>query len=262
MKKIYTQLIKGIKEFGRATGIKRAIIGLSGGLDSAVVAVLAADALGARNVFGAAMPSKYTSKLSNESAARLAGNLRINFTLRPIIPFFDLALKEFKEEFPSGLCPLAEQNLQSRLRGIILMTFANQLNGAVLATGNRSEIYTGYCTLYGDTCGSLAPLANLYKTEVYKLAEYINRNKEIIPREIIARAPSAELAPNQKDSDELLPYEQLDIIIEEYIFKKAQLADIAKKSKSNKTDVKRIIQKIESSAFKRRQLAPGIALNK
>lgn len=142
------------------------------------------------------------------------------------------------------------------------MTFANQLNGAVLATGNRSEIYTGYCTLYGDTCGSLAPLANLYKTEVYKLAEYINRNKEIIPREIIARAPSAELAPNQKDSDELLPYEQLDIIIEEYIFKKAQLADIAKKSKSNKTDVKRIIQKIESSAFKRRQLAPGIALNK
>jgi NAD+ synthetase len=262
MKSIYEQLIAGIKEFSLSSGIERAVIGLSGGVDSAVVAALAVDALGAGNVFGVAMPSKYTSKLSNTAAARLAGTLNINFTVRPINRLFDLAVAEFKKEFACGLSPVAEQNLQSRLRGLILMTFSNQLNAAVFATGNRSEIYTGYCTLYGDTCGSLAPLANLYKTEVYELAAYINRNKEIIPRETIERAPTAELAPNQKDSDELLPYEQLDVIIEEYVFGKTLPADIVKKSKAREQDVKRIIKKIEDSAFKRVQLAPGIKLKK
>jgi NAD+ synthetase len=260
--KIYKQLVAGIKDFSRQTGIKKAVIGLSGGVDSAVTAVLAADALGQGNVFGVAMPSKHTSALSSDTAAVLAGNLGVNFTVRPIKAAFNLLSKELKKDFTGGLCAVTEQNLQSRLRGVILMAFANQLGAAVLATGNRSEIYTGYCTLYGDTCGSLAPLANLYKTEVFEFARWLNRSREIIPAATITRLPTAELAPGQKDSDELLPYAQLDVIIEEYVFKKRPAAAICKKAGCNEKEVKRIIKKIDGSAFKRGQLAPGIELKK
>ena len=262
MENIYKQLVSGLKSFTARTGIKRAVLGLSGGLDSAVVAVLAAEAFGPGNVFAIAMPSEYTSDLSNEAAAELAGRLGINFSVQPITPVFNLLNAQLQKDFEDGLAPLARQNLQSRARGVITMAFANQLNAAALPCGNKSEIYTGYCTLYGDTVGAIAPIADLYKTEVYKLAEYINRNKEIIPRVIIERAPSAELAPGQKDEDDLLPYPQLDIIIEEYVFKKTPLADIVKKSKASRRDVERMILKIEGSAFKRAQLAPGIEVKR
>ncbi|MDR1123324.1 MAG: NAD(+) synthase [Elusimicrobiota bacterium] len=262
MDKIYKQLVKGLRDFGAGAGIKRAVLGLSGGADSAVVAVLAAEAFGAGNVFGLAMPSRYTSALSNDTAAMLAGNLGINFTVQPIGPAFDLLRAQLKKDFAAGPAPLTEQNLQSRLRGVIIMAFANQLNAAALATGNRSEIYTGYCTLYGDTVGAVAPLANLYKTEVFALARHINRDMEIIPAATIARAPTAELAPNQKDSDDLLPYDQLDIIIEEYAFKKSPMAQICSKAKVSESEVRRIIKKIDGSAFKRAQLAPAIEVKK
>jgi NAD+ synthetase len=169
---------------------------------------------------------------------------------------------QLKKDFVAGTTPITEQNLQSRLRGVIIMAFANQLKAAALATGNRSEIYTGYCTLYGDTVGAIAPLANLYKTEVFALARHINRRKEIIPAVTITRAPTAELAPNQKDSDELLPYEQLDIIIEEYVFKKSPLTQICRKAKVSKAQAQRIIKKIYGSAFKREQLPPAIEIKK
>lgn len=259
---IYNQLVMGLKKFSNDTGIKRAVIGLSGGLDSAVVAVLAAEAFGAGNVFCIAMPSQYSSDLSNEAAAELAGRLGVNFTVQPITPAFNLLGAQLLKDFEDGITPLAAQNLQSRVRGLIIMAFANQLNAAALACGNKSEIYTGYCTLYGDTVGAIAPIADLYKTEVYKLADYINRNKEIIPRVIITRPPTAELAPGQKDEDELLPYPQLDIIIEEYVFKKSSLDIIGKKSGAPKSEVERIIKKINGSAFKLRFLAPGIEVKK
>jgi NAD+ synthetase len=260
--KIYKQLVKGLRDFSVRAGIKHAVLGLSGGADSAVAAVLAAEAFGAGNVFGLAMPSRYTSALSNNTAARLAGNLGINFTVQPIGPAFDLLRVQLKKDFAAGPAPLTEQNLQSRLRGVIIMAFANQLNAAALATGNRSEIYTGYCTLYGDTVGAIAPLANLYKTEVFALARYINRDKEIIPAATITRAPTAELAPAQKDSDELLPYDRLDVIIEEYVFKKSPLARICRKAGVSRSEAHRIIKKIEGSAFKRAQMAPAIRVKK
>lgn len=260
MRDIYKQLVTEIKNFKKQTGLKRAVLGLSGGLDSAVVAVLAQQAFGNGNVFGIAMPSKYTSDLSNDTARELAGNLGINFTVKPIVSVFDVLSKELQQDFTGGLASLTEQNLQARIRGVILMSFANQLNAAALATGNKSEIYAGYCTLYGDTCGALAPIADLYKTQVFELARYINKSKEIIPWATIERAPSAELKPNQKDCDELPPYEILDAIIEEYVFKKSTAEKICKKLKADKAVVEKTIKRINANAFKRCQLPPAVKI--
>lgn len=262
MENIYKQLVASLKDFKKQTGISRAVIGLSGGLDSAVVAVVAAEAFGPGNVFGVAMPSKYTSTLSNDTASVLAGNLGINFSVKPISDAVSLISTALKEDFSDGISSLTEQNLQSRIRGLILMAFANQLNAAVLPTGNKSEIYAGYCTLYGDTCGALALIGDLYKTEVYRLAEYINSTGEIIPRATIDRAPTAELAPGQLDSDSLPPYEELDIIIEEYVFNKKTPAEISKKFKIEKDAVVKAVARIEGTAFKRCQMAPVIRIKK
>jgi NAD+ synthetase len=262
MDKIYNQLIEGLKDFAKTTGIKRCVLGLSGGLDSAAAAVLAARAFGPGNVFGVAMPSRYTAALSNDIARELAGNLGINFAVRPIEEIFETLVGDLHQDFPAGLAPLAKQNLQPRIRGVILMAFANQLNAAALTTGNRSEIYTGYCTLYGDTCGALAPLGDLYKTEVYKLAAYINKKREIIPQAAITRPPTAELAPGQTDQDDLPPYEILDAVIEEYVFKKTPVLKIAKKLEISQNVVDKVIKKINASAFKRAQMAPAIKIKR
>ncbi len=262
MEQIYKDLVKGLKQFKKDNKVSRVVIGLSGGLDSAVVAVLAADVFGAGNVYGVAMPSKHTSCQSNDCASQLAGNLGLNYCVLPIEEQVALEEKELLKHFAGGLNEITKQNLQARMRGLTLMAFANQLSAVVLATGNKSEIYTGYCTLYGDTCGALAPIGDVYKSTLYHLAEFINRNGEVIPQYTIDRAPSAELAPNQKDQDTLPPYDLLDNIIEEYIFNSKAAAEIAQKLKADKKLVADTIQRIDGSAFKRKQLAPVISLCK
>lgn len=204
----YEALVLGIRDYFGKTGFQKAFLGLSGGVDSALVAVLAAEALGADNVIAIAMPGPYSSDHSLSDARTLAQNLGVSLRelsiLEPYQSFLDLLSRGQAQG------DLAEQNLQARLRGLTLMTLANRENGLVLATSNKSELAMGYSTLYGDSCGALAPIGDLFKTEVYSLCRWINRAQSLIPNAILTKAPSAELSPNQKDSDTLPPYDQLD----------------------------------------------------
>ncbi|MFA7008773.1 MAG: NAD+ synthase, partial [Elusimicrobiales bacterium] len=210
---IGSALTLGIKDYFQKLGFQKAVLGLSGGIDSAVVAVLAARALGPENVTGVLMPSEYTSKQSIDDARALAANLGIKTRLIPIKNIYARFLRELKTAKPRGEVTLTMQNLQARIRGVLLMALANSGNLLALTTGNKSEIALGYCTLYGDTAGALAPIADLLKTEVYRLAARMNAGGEVIPRAIIKKQPTAELKPGQKDQDDLPPYETLDAVI-------------------------------------------------
>lgn len=236
-------------------GMDKALVGLSGGLDSAVTAVLAARALGGESVWAVSMPFRYTSELSKRLAAALVKNLKINYENIPIGPAFE-AVKSGVLHISWHPKDLTEQNLQSRLRANVLMTLSSELGAMVLCTGNKSESAVGYCTLYGDTCGGLMPLGDVYKTDLYKLARYINKDKEIIPQGIIDRAPTAELATDQTDQDTLPPYPVLDKIIRAYWEEQLTAEEIVKKYKFSKAIVLDVTGRIDAVDFKRRQCPP------
>jgi NAD+ synthase (glutamine-hydrolysing) len=253
---LYHALVLGIKDYLRKTGFKRVLVGLSGGIDSSVVAALSAAACGKENVLGVAMPSKYSSPGSLADARQLALNLGIAYREIPIQDIFDKYLATLnKEGVP--LVDLAEENIQARIRGNILMFISNREGYLTLSTGNKSELAVGYCTLYGDMCGGLAVISDVPKTMVYVLARYINREREIIPASVLVKPPSAELRPNQTDQDSLPPYEILDAILHLYIEENKPAAEIIAAG-YDAALVREIIRKIDRAEYKRRQAALGL----
>src|SRR5882724_11134798 len=213
----YQAIITGTRDYVRKCNFSKAIVGLSGGVDSAVVAAIAVDALGKENVLGVSMPGPYSSEGSKSDAQCLAKNLGIEFLTVPVTPVFDSYIGSLKPVFDNRPADATEENIQARIRGNYLMALSNKFGSMVLSTGNKSEIAVGYCTLYGDMAGGLAVISDVPKLMVYELAEYINRERELIPRSTIEKPPSAELRPHQKDSDSLPPYEVLDRILKAYI---------------------------------------------
>ena len=245
----------GIKDFLNKCGFNKAVLGLSGGIDSSVVAVLAAEALGNENVWGVSMPSRFSSESSIKDAERLAKNLGIKFSIVPIEDMFKSGLSSLEPIFKDLPFSTAEENLQARLRGMIIMALSNKFGYFPLATGNKSEFAVGYSTLYGDMCGGLAPLGDVPKTMVYKLAKRINKDKEIIPSSILIKPPSAELRPDQKDEDILPPYHILDQIIFYYVERNKSIEDIIALGFERET-VERTVKMITASEYKRRQAPP------
>jgi NAD+ synthetase len=257
---IFSALSLGIRDYVHKCGFKSVILGLSGGIDSALVAVLAADALGAENVLGVAMPARYSSEGSLSDAAALAKKLKIRYEVLPIEPAFLAVEKQLEKVFAGTKPNEAEENVQSRLRGVTLMALSNKFGALVLTTGNKSEMAVGYCTLYGDMDGALAPIADVLKTDIYKIARWFNREHEIIPQNSILKPPSAELRPNQKDQDSLPEYEILDAILELYVVKNLSRAEIVS-SGFDAAVVNDVVNKINFSEYKRRQAAPGLKIS-
>lgn len=252
---VYKVTTFALKEYCENTGFKKVILGLSGGIDSALTAALAAEALGKENVLGVLMPGMFSSEGSITDSIALAQNLGIKTIKHSITPLFDNFMEKVAHE---RLHDLAEENLQARLRALILMFFSNRDNYLLLSTGNKSEASMGYGTLYGDLAGGYNLICDLTKTNVYKLANYINRNGEIIPQEIIDKAPSAELRPNQKDQDSLPEYAVLDDIIEMYVEKLCPLEEIYEKY--DRALVDETVKKIHRAQFKRKQCCLGVRL--
>ena len=257
----YAALVLGTRDYVRKCGFQRAILGLSGGIDSALTAALAADALGAQNVIGVGMPGPYSSRGSIDDARALAVNLGIRFELIRITEIFDAYLKSLKPVFAGREEDVTEENIQSRIRGALLMAMANKLCGLVLSTGNKSELAVGYCTLYGDMVGGLAVISDVPKVMVYRLAQYVNSRRPVIPRATIEKPPSAELRPNQKDSDSLPPYEVLDVILEDYIEDYKTAEHIAAERGFEVRLVRSVIGMVERSEYKRQQAAPGLKIS-
>jgi len=254
---VYRALVLGLTDYARKTGFQKALIGLSGGVDSALVACLARDALGAENVLGVTMPGPYSAAASAADSERLARNLGIGFKTIGINEIYVEYLKTLKDHFCGRTADIAEENIQARIRGNLLMALANKFGYLVLATGNKSEIAVGYCTLYGDMSGGLSVIADVPKTMVYQLAGHVNRNSEIIPQPIIQKAPSAELRPNQTDQDTLPPYDILDQILQWYVEEGRSADEIVKKGFAAPV-VEWVISAVKKNEFKRRQAAPGL----
>ncbi len=257
---LFRALSLGVRDYVRKCGFKSVILGLSGGIDSALVAAIAADALGAENVFGVAMPARYSSSGSLTDAAALAKNLGLRYEVLPIEPAFNAVEKQLANVFAGTKPNEAEENIQSRLRGVTLMALANKFGALVLTTGNKSEMAVGYCTLYGDMNGALAPIADVLKTDVYKIARWVNREREIIPLDSITKPPSAELRPDQTDQDSLPPYEILDAILDLYVVKNLSKAEISARGFAAAV-VNDVVNKINFSEYKRRQAAPGLRVS-
>jgi NAD+ synthase (glutamine-hydrolysing) len=252
-------LVLGLGDYFRKNGFSRAVLGLSGGIDSSLAAAVAVEALGSQNVTGVLMPSRYTSDLSNSDAAALAKNLGIDTQTVPIGPAFD-AYREMMEEAFKGLPEdVTEENLQSRIRGNILMALSNKFGWIVLSTGNKSEMSVGYSTLYGDSAGGFAVIRDVPKTLVYGVARHFNekKNREVIPDSILNKEPSAELREDQRDTDSLPPYDVLDPILEAYIEEDMGIAQIVD-SGFDEDDVRRIVQLVDRAEYKRRQAPTGI----
>jgi len=254
---VHDALVLGIRDYLRKCGFSRAVVGLSGGVDSAVTCCLAVTALGRDNVMGVAMPSPYSSPGSLSDSQRLANNLGIAFNVIPITPIYQAYLDSFRPVFPVDDIDVTLENVQARIRGNILMALSNRFGSMVLSTGNKSELAVGYCTLYGDMSGGLAVLADVPKTMVYELAAYINRLNPVIPQEIIDKVPSAELRPHQRDQDTLPPYDLLDRIIHLYLVENQSFEDIVQAGFAPDT-VKWVIRTIDRNEYKRRQAAPGL----
>jgi NAD+ synthetase len=254
---IYKALVLGLRDYLRKCGFKSAVLGLSGGIDSALVACLAVEALGAKNVRGVSLPSRYSSPGSLEDARLLTARLGIAYDVIPIEPPFASVRQQLEPVFRSLAEDTTEENIQARLRGVILMALSNKFGSLVLTTGNKSELAVGYCTLYGDMCGGLAVISDVPKTMVYRLARWINRDRELIPASSLTKPPSAELRPNQTDQDTLPPYDILDAILEQSVVEARSLPEIVALG-FNEADVRRVVRLIEQNEYKRRQAAPGL----
>ena len=254
---VYEALVLGVRDYFLKCGFKSAVLGLSGGIDSAVTAAIAVTALGRENVIGVSMPSSYSSQGSLDDAAMLVKNLGIVGHVIPIKEPFEMLEKQFKKIFAGKSEDTTEENMQSRLRGLILMSMSNKFGHLLLTTGNKSELAVGYCTIYGDMCGGLAVISDVPKTMIYKLANWINRKGEVIPRNSITKPPSAELKPDQKDQDTLPPYEVLDEILKMYVEQQLSPEDIAALGFDPET-VRWIQRKVDMNEYKRRQAAPGL----
>jgi NAD+ synthetase len=257
---LFKALSLGIVDYVRKCGFKKVVVGLSGGIDSALTAVLAVDALGSENVLGVAMPSKFSSPGSLKDAAQLAEHLGIRFEALPIEPVVEAVEHQVAGPFKGLPRNEAEENIQSRVRGLTLMALSNKFGSLVLTTGNKSELAVGYCTLYGDMCGALAVIADLFKTEVYRIARWVNRDRIIIPEDSLTKPPSAELRPNQKDQDSLPPYELLDQILHAYVVEDLSRDEIIKRG-FDAGVVRDVINKVTFSEYKRRQAAPGLKIS-
>jgi len=250
-------LVTGTRDYLGKCGFSQALVGLSGGIDSALTCALAVEALGADNVMGIAMPSPYSSQGSIDDARKLAENLGIQFTIIPIADMFSAFNNSLAPLFNGRDEDITEQNIQARIRGTLLMAVANKENRLLLATGNKSEMAVGYCTLYGDMCGALAILADVPKELVYKLSCHLNKEKETIPPNTISKPPSAELAPDQTDQDDLPPYEVLDPILKAYLEEHRSPEEIMAMG-YEKEVVEDVIRRIKRNEYKRQQAAPGL----
>jgi NAD+ synthetase len=255
---VWAALKLGLRDYTRKCGFRSVVLGLSGGIDSALTAALAAEALGPAYVTGVAMPTRYSSAHSLADAESLARNLGIRFHVIPIDAIFQSHLDALAPAL-TGALGVAEENLQARVRGAVLMAFSNTEGSMLLSTGNKSELAVGYCTLYGDMCGGLAVISDVPKTLVYDLAHFVNRRGEIIPHSSITKPPSAELRPNQTDQDTLPPYEVIDAVIEAYIEKDMDLPAIIASGIDRRT-AESIIGRIDRNEYKRRQAAPGLKI--
>jgi NAD+ synthetase len=254
---IFRALALGLRDYVQKCGFKSVVLGLSGGIDSALTAVIAVEALGPENVRGISMPSQFSSQGSLDDARTLAENLGIQYDVIPIQPMFEAAKAQLKAVFAGRKEDATEENIQARLRGMILMALSNKFGSLLLTTGNKSELAVGYCTLYGDMCGGLAVISDVPKTMVYRIARWLNSNAAVIPEPSITKAPSAELRPNQKDQDSLPPYEALDAILDQYIVHQRSAAEITRMGFDEPT-VRKVIRLIDTSEYKRRQSAPGL----
>lgn len=257
----YAALVLGTRDYVRKCGFNRVIIGLSGGIDSALTATIAVDSVGSENVIGVGMPGPYSSQGSIDHAKQLAENLGIRFELIPIGGIYESYLTTLSPVF-NGLKPdVTEENIQARARGGVLMALSNKFNALVLTTGNKSELAVGYCTLYGDMVGGLAVISDVPKTLVYRLSHYVNSRGSVIPRSSLEKPPSAELRPDQKDSDSLPPYEILDVILDDYIEKYKSAEEIVKERGLSMHLVQSVVRMIERAEYKRQQAAPGIKIS-
>ncbi len=258
---ILNALILGLKDYAAKTGFKKALVGLSGGIDSALVTYIAVQAFGNENVHVVMMPSQYSSSGSITDSEQLIRNLNISSETIPIESVFNEFLNALSGSFENTKPDVTEENLQARIRGTLLMALSNKFGYLLCTTGNKSEMAVGYATLYGDMNGALAVIADVYKTQVYKIANYINRDKEIIPQSIIDKAPSAELRPGQKDEDSLPPYEILDQILQLYLEEYKEIEEISK-AMGNKELVKKYLKMVDRNEFKRKQAAPVLRVTK
>jgi NAD+ synthetase len=257
----YRAIVRGIRDYCGKNGFGKVLLGLSGGVDSALVLALAVDALGADNVSAFRLPSRYTAGLSNDLAAEQAKTLGVDLRTIAIEAPFDGFLAALAPSFAGKESDVTEENLQSRCRGVLLMALSNKFGGLLLTTGNKSEYAVGYATIYGDMCGGFAPIKDLYKTEVYALCRWRNAQSPVIPEAVIERAPSAELRENQTDQDSLPPYEVLDGILARYVDQEKSSAEIIAEG-FDADLVKRVLRLVKISEWKRRQAAPGPKLSR
>jgi NAD+ synthase (glutamine-hydrolysing) len=257
----YEALVLGTRDYVHKCGFQRAIIGLSGGIDSALTAAIAAEALGAENLIGVGMPGPYSSRGSIDDARELADNLKLRFELLSIDDLYQAALQTLAPVFTGMPEDVTEENIQSRARGLLLMAMSNKFGALVLSTGNKSELAVGYCTLYGDMVGGLAVISDVPKTLVYRISTYVNTRRQVIPQATIEKSPSAELRPDQKDSDSLPPYDVLDAILEDYVEESSSAEQIERVHNFDPDLVQRVIRMVERSEYKRQQAAPGIKIS-
>lgn len=256
---IFEALVLGLRDYAHKSGFKSALIALSGGIDSAVVAVIAAEALGRENVTGVSLPSTISSQHSKDDARILAENLGIRFDTISIADAVAACERSLAPVFAGKARDVAEENIQARIRGVLMMALSNKFGSLLLTTGNKSEVAVGYCTLYGDMCGGLAVISDVFKTQVYALARWINRAGEIIPSNTIEKPPSAELRPGQVDQDSLPPYEVLDAILKGYVEDGLSRRDLVNQGFAE-TVVSDVVRKVDLNEYKRKQAAPGLKI--
>ena len=259
MKDTFEGLVLGLRDYAHKSGFKRALVALSGGIDSALVAVIAVAALGKENIIGVSLPSSISSQHSRDDAHILANNLGIRFETIAIADAVAATEESLQPLFAGRPRDVAEENIQARIRGVLMMALSNKFGSLLLTTGNKSEVAVGYCTLYGDMCGGLAVISDVFKTQVYALSRWINRDQEIIPKNTIDKAPSAELRPGQTDQDSLPPYDMLDAILHGYVEEGLSRRDLVAQGFAEAV-VNDVVRKVDLNEYKRKQAAPGLKI--